>query len=150
MSKSTMTTQPVARRRHIERRRRCEYFRCNNQLARTKRGGQGWTCEVAVQQKVTQGGGAQQQVARQPAGKREANGKRGVRGQKATGPRWALRSGGRVKRTRGGGIDTTTSRQMRDFCCGSKSNGNGDGNGDGKCQALPSQVFGGDCPGPHG
>jgi len=66
---------------------------------------------------------------------------------RGTGPRWALRSGGKFKRTRGGGIDVTTSLQTRDFCDGGKSNGDGDGDGDGdgKCHTLPSRVFGGEC-----
>ena len=42
--------------------------------------------------------------------------------------------GGRVKRTRGGGVDTTTSRQTRDNHGGGE--GEGDGNGDGKCPAA--------------
>jgi hypothetical protein len=45
-----------------------------------------------------------------------------------------LRSRGKVERTRGGGIDATTSRRTRDFCGGGESNGIGDGNGDGKCR----------------
>ena len=137
--KSTSTTQPVARRRHVERRRWCKYFWHDNQLARTKRGGQGWMHEAAVQQKVKQGGGTRQQVTWQPAGKREANGKRGVRGQEVMEPRWALRCGGRVERTRGGGIDATTIRQTRDFCSGGESDGNGDCDGDGKCRAPISR-----------
>ena len=50
-----------------------------------------------------------------------------------------LRSRGRVERTRGGGIDATTSRRTRDFCGGGESNGDGDGNGDGKCRAPLSR-----------
>jgi hypothetical protein len=38
---------------------------------------------------------------------------------------------------RGGGIDATTSRKMRDNRGGGKSGGNGDGNG--KCHASPSR-----------
>ena len=76
---------------------------------------------------------------RQPAGKQEANEKRGAREQEAMEPRWALRSGGRVERTRGGGIDATTIRGTRDFCGGGKSNGDGDGNGNGKCRAPLSR-----------
>ena len=38
---------------------------------------------------------------------------------------------------RGGGINATTSRRMRDYRSGSKSNG--DGNGDRECCALPSR-----------
>jgi hypothetical protein len=36
---ATETTQPVVRRRHGERRRRCKEMRRDNQLARTKRRG---------------------------------------------------------------------------------------------------------------
>jgi hypothetical protein len=43
---------------------------------------------------------------------------------------------GRVERTRGGGIDATTSRQTRDNRGGGESKGNNDGNR--KCRALPS------------
>ena len=50
-----------------------------------------------------------------------------------------LRSRGRVERTRGGGIDGTTSRQTRDFCGGGESNGDSNGNGDGKCRAPLSR-----------
>jgi len=42
--------------------------------------------------------------------------------------------GGRVKRTRGGGVDRTTSQQMRDNHGGGE--GEGDGNGDSKCRAT--------------
>ena len=42
--------------------------------------------------------------------------------------------GGRVKRTRGGGINTTTSRQTRDN--DGDDEGEGDGDGDGKCRAA--------------
>ena len=42
--------------------------------------------------------------------------------------------GGRVKRTRGGGVDTTTSWQMRDNH--SDGEGEGDGDGDRKCRAA--------------
>jgi hypothetical protein len=76
---------------------------------------------------------------RQLAGKQEANEKRGAQEQEATEPRWALRSGGRVERTRGGDIDTTTIRGTRDFCGGGKSNGDGDGDGNGKCCAPLSR-----------
>jgi hypothetical protein len=37
---------------------------------------------------------------------------------------------------RGGGINTTTSRRMRDYCGGGKSDG--DGNGVGECCTPPS------------
>ena len=47
---------------------------------------------------------------------------------------YALRGGGRVKRTRGGGINATTSRQTRD-----DPGGKSDGDGDGKCRAPPSR-----------
>ena len=127
-------TQPVARRQRIDRQRRCEYMQHDNQL---------WTREAAAQQKVTRGGGTRQQAVRHPAGEQEANRKRGARGQEAMEPRWALRSGGRVERMRGGGIDATTIPRTRDFCGGSESDGDGDGNGngngDGKCRAPLSQ-----------
>ncbi len=48
-----------------------------------------------------------------------------------------MRGEGRVERLRGGGINPTTSRQMRDDRGGGESNG--DGNGDGKCHAPPSR-----------
>jgi hypothetical protein len=54
-------------------------------------------------------------------------------------PRWALRSEGRVQRTRGGGIEATTIRQTRDFCGGGKSDGDSDGDGNGKCRAPLSR-----------
>ena len=59
---------------------------------------------------------------------------------RGNGPQWALKSGGRVERTRGGGIDATTSWRTSDFHSGGESNGNGIGNGDGdgKCHAPPS------------
>jgi hypothetical protein len=84
---ATATTQPVVRRRHVERRRRCEEMRRDNQLARTKRRGQGWTRAAAARQKVTRGGGTRQQAMRQPAGERETNGRRGASRQEAMGPR---------------------------------------------------------------
>jgi hypothetical protein len=90
---------------------------------------------------VKQGGGTRHPAIQQPAGEQDANGKRGAQGQEATEPHWALRSGGRVERTRGRGIDATTTRQTRDFCGGGKSvgGGDGDGNGDGKCRAPLSR-----------
>jgi hypothetical protein len=45
-----------------------------------------WTHEAAARRKVTRGGGMRQQATRQPAGEREANGRRGASGQKVTGP----------------------------------------------------------------
>ena len=45
------------------------------QLARTKKGGQGWTRDVA----------AQQNAAQQPDGKLEANRRKGASGQNVTG-----------------------------------------------------------------
>ena len=42
--------------------------------------------------------------------------------------------GGRVERTRGGGVNTTTSRQTRDN--DGDDEGEGDGDGDGKCRAA--------------
>ena len=48
-----------------------------------------------------------------------------------------MRGGGRAKRTKGGGIDATTSLQTRYDCGTSKSDGNGNGNR--KCRAPPSQ-----------
>jgi len=51
-----------------------------------KEGGQGWKCEMAARRKVKQGGGMQQKATRQPAGKREANGRRGTSRQEVTGP----------------------------------------------------------------
>ncbi len=42
--------------------------------------------------------------------------------------------GGRVERTRGGGVNTTTSRQTRDN--DGDDEGEGDGDGDGKCRSA--------------
>jgi hypothetical protein len=39
---ATATTQPVVRRQRVERRRWCKEMQRDNQLARTKRRGQGW------------------------------------------------------------------------------------------------------------
>ena len=55
-----------------------EYMQRDNQLVQSKRVGQGWMREAAAQQKVTQGGVAQQQAMRQTANEQEANGKRGA------------------------------------------------------------------------
>ena len=46
-----------------------------------------------------------------------------------------MSGGGRVKRTRGVGIDATTSRQTRDGRGGGKSDGDGNGKGAGKQEA---------------
>ena len=54
---ATATTQPVVRRRCVERRRPCKEMRRDNQLARTKRRGRGWTRVAAARRKVTRGGG---------------------------------------------------------------------------------------------
>ena len=51
------TTQPVVRRRCVERRRPCKEMQRDNQLARTKRRGRGWMRAAAAQRKVTQGRG---------------------------------------------------------------------------------------------
>jgi hypothetical protein len=83
---ATATTQPVVRRQRVKRRRWCKEMQRDNQLARTKRRGQGWTRAAAARRKVTRGGGTQQQAMRQPAGERETNGRRGASGQEAMGP----------------------------------------------------------------
>jgi hypothetical protein len=75
------------RQRRVERRRRCEEMRRDNQLARTKRRGRGWMRAAAARRMVTRDGGTQQQAMRQPAGKRETNGRRGASRQEAMGPR---------------------------------------------------------------
>ena len=59
---ATATTQPDVRRRCVERRRRCEEMQHDNQLARTKRRGQGWTRAAAARRKVTRGGGTYGEV----------------------------------------------------------------------------------------
>ena len=53
---ATAMTQPVVRRRHVKRQRRCKEMRHDNQLARTKRRGQGWMRVAAARRKVTRGG----------------------------------------------------------------------------------------------
>ena len=75
---ATATTQPVVRRWRVERRRRCEEMRRDNQLAQTKRRGQGWTRAAAARRKVTRS---------QPAGERETNGRRGASRQEVMVPR---------------------------------------------------------------
>ena len=50
-----------------------------------------------------------------------------------------MKSRGRVERTRGEGIDATTSRRTRDFCGCGKSNRDGDGDGGGKCRVPLSR-----------
>ena len=50
---------------------------------------------------------------------------------------------GSVKRTRGGGVNTTTSRQTRDN--DGDDEGEGDGDGDGKCRAAAITGLG-ECP----
>jgi hypothetical protein len=50
------------RRRRVKRQRWCEEMQRDNQLARTKRRGQGWTRAAAARQKVTRGGGTRQQA----------------------------------------------------------------------------------------
>ncbi len=51
--------------------------------------------------------------------------------------------GGRVERTRGGDVNTTTSRQTRDN--DGNDEGEGDGDGDGKCGAAAIMGLG-ECP----
>jgi hypothetical protein len=46
------------------------------------------------------------------------------------------RGGGRVERMRGGGINSTTSRRMRDYRGGGKNDC--DDNGEGECRTPPS------------
>jgi len=56
------TTQPVVTWRCVERRRPCKEMRRDNQLARTKRRGRGWTRAAAARRKVTRGGGTYGEV----------------------------------------------------------------------------------------
>ena len=75
------------------------------------------------------------QCDKQPMNKRQTGREaQGTRGDRAS---MGVESGGRVERTRGGGINMTTSRQTRDFCSGSESDGDDDGRGDGKCRVQP-------------
>ncbi len=78
-------------------------------------------------------------ISRQTRGKQEERCQQISGSGASMGRGCTLRGKGRVKWRRGRGIDTTTSRQMRDYPCGSKSDGNGNGDGDGKCRALPSR-----------
>jgi len=59
---ATVTTQPVVRRRCVERRRPCKEMRRDNQLARTKRRGRRWMRAAAARRKVTRGGGTYGEV----------------------------------------------------------------------------------------
>ena len=68
-------------------------------------------------------------TSRQTRDKREER-RQQTRGNGASiGRGCAFKGGGRVKRMRGGGINTTTSRRTRDYRGGGKSNGDGNGNG---------------------
>ena len=58
-------------------------------------------------------------------------------GGASIGQGYALRGVGSVVRMRGGGINTTTSRQTRDYRGGGKSDG--DSNGGGECREPPSR-----------
>ena len=71
----------------------------------------------------------------------DANGKRGAIGRGC--------GGGRVERGRGGGVNTTTSRQTRDNPVGNEGEGNGDGDGNKKCRADTMTGLGDDRPCPH-
>ncbi len=96
----------------------------------TKRRGRGWMRAAAARRKVMQGRGTQ--TSQQTRGKREER-RQQTRGNGALiGRGCAFRGGGRVKRIRGRGINTTTSYPTRDYHGGSKSDG--DGNGDGECR----------------
>ncbi len=64
----------------------------------------------------------------------DANGKRG-----AIGRGWGR---GRVERTRGGGVNTTTSPKMRDNPVGSEGGGDGDGDGNGDEKFCADTITG--------
>ena len=122
---ATATTQPVMRRRSVNRQRRCKEMQRDNQLAQTERRGQGWTCATPVQQK----GDTRRRHAKtgNATTSWHTRGKWEERHQQTTGngasidQGCAFRGGGRVERMRGGGINVTTSRQRRDDHGGGKS-----------------------------
>ena len=89
---------------------------------------------------VMQGGGGAIRGDATTSQQADANGKRGTIGRG-----WG---GGRVKRTRGGGVDMTTSLQTRDNHGGSE--GGGDSDGDEKSRAGAITGLGDDRPHPRG
>ena len=92
-------------RRRIKRRRRCDKMQRINQPAKMKRGVRGWMREAAVRQKAMQGGGGVTRgdtiLARKQRQREEMHQR--TRGGGALMGRGC--GGGRVERTRGGGVD---------------------------------------------
>ncbi len=74
-----------ASRRHVERRRRCDKMRRNNQPALTKRGGRGWTRDAAVRRKAMQGRCGATRGDAIASQQTETNGKKCASGQEAVG-----------------------------------------------------------------
>ena len=113
-------------------------MRRDNQLARTKRRGRGWTRAAATkgdsrQRHATTGDAT---TSRRTRDKREER-RQQTRGDGASiGRGCAFRGGGRVERMRGRGINATTSHRTRDYGGGGKSDSNGDG--DKECHVPPS------------
>jgi hypothetical protein len=87
-----------------------------------------------------QGGGGATRGDAKTSQQADTNEKRGAIGRGC--------GGDRVERTRGGGVDMTTSLQTRDNHGG--SNGEGDGDGTKKCCAGAITVLGDDRPHPRG
>ena len=95
---------------------------------------------MTVQWMVMQGGGGTTRGDAPTSQQADANRKRGAIGRGC--------GGGRVERTRGGGVDMTTSLQTRDNHGGSE--GEGDGDDDEKCRTGAITGLGDDHPRPRG
>jgi hypothetical protein len=115
-------------------------MQCDNQPARLKRGVNYLLFRRlrAARQKVMQGRGGTTRgnatTSQQTRGKREEMHQQTKGDGALIGQGCVLRGGGRVNRTRGGGIDTTTSWKMR----GNRGSSNGNSDGNMKCRAPPS------------
>ena len=122
-------------RRHVERRRRCDKMQRNNQPALTKRGGSRMDARGGC---ATKGDARRRSRDKRRRDNQPANRGRREEMRQRTRCGGVLISrgcgGGRVERTRGGGVNTTTSRQTRDNHGDGK--GEGDGDGDGKCRTA--------------
>ena len=133
----TMASHEAASHREAEA---VQKMQCDNQPARLKRGVNYLLFRRlrAARQKVMQGRGGTTRgnatTSQQTRGKREEMHQQTKGDGALIGQGCVLRGGGRVKRMRGGDINTTTSQQTRDDRGGGKSDGNGNGDGDRKCR----------------
>jgi len=121
---ATATTQPVVRRWHVERRRRCEEMQDATRQPAGVNKEEGSRMDACGGCATKGDARRRHEAMRQPAGKREANGRRGASGQEATGPQ--LRQPAREQEAngrRGASGQEATGPQLRQSAREREANG---------------------------